>query len=269
MKKEMKQRTVVKQGYKPIDPVSCGGENCAPRHAYGPATRGHYLLHFVVSGKGIFRTARGEYTLQAGQIFVIKPYEITYYEADANDPWSYLWLGFTSQMELPPELSASDVLSAPELRELFCAAQDDAPFEEGDVSGAYECYLCGIVWQIIGLLRRRTPPLTHAAERYVTPAIGIMRAEHQHAIGVEEIAARLHVNRSYFSEIFRAVTGMSPRQYLHEVRMERAAALLRTHGLGVAVSALSVGYADVCSFSRAFKAYYGMSPSEYAKKSCG
>ena len=73
-----------------INPRICGVEACAPGHSFGPAVREYFLLHYVVRGKGIFRRGKREYTLQAGEIFVIRPGEVTYYEADMRDPWEYM-----------------------------------------------------------------------------------------------------------------------------------------------------------------------------------
>jgi AraC-like DNA-binding protein len=56
----------------------------------------------------------------------------------------------------------------------------------------------------------------------------------------------------------------SPREYLTSLRMNKAAELL-CDGFGVTVTAASVGYPDVFSFSRAFKNYYGLPPTEYVK----
>ena len=73
---------VTNHGINPINPVQCGYEKCDPSHDYGPATRDHWLLHFVASGKGVFQTPRGKYRLSEGDVFIIHPYEITYYKAD-------------------------------------------------------------------------------------------------------------------------------------------------------------------------------------------
>ena len=83
-------RIVANHRIKPINPIQCGYHKCAPDHDYGPATRDHWLLHFVVSGKGEFETARGKHRLTAGDMFIIRPYEITYYKADTDHPWEYI-----------------------------------------------------------------------------------------------------------------------------------------------------------------------------------
>lgn len=266
MEYRTRSRIVINQGFKPINPMQCGDEVCLSRHSFGPATRDHYLLHFVVSGKGEYVTPRGRYTVVEDQIFVIKPHEITYYEADEKDPWSYIWLGFTSDMPLPAELTSSDVITAPELRKLFLEASDNSRFEDGNIGGAYECYLCGIIWQLIGILKSRGQSVARIGESYVSPAISIIRSEYQNALTVDGIASRLHVNRCYFSEVFKTVTGVSPKKYLDDFRMEKAAELLTKRGVNVSVTAISVGFSDVFAFSRAFKRHYGISPSKYVEK---
>jgi AraC-like DNA-binding protein len=93
----------------------------------------------------------------------------------------------------------------------------------------------------------------------------MMENEFHSGISVEEIADRLHLNRSHFSVTFKRGTGRSPREYLISLRMKKAAEWLCEGGLSVSVTAASVGYPDVFAFSRAFKNYYGVSPTEYTK----
>ncbi len=70
----------------------CGCSQTAPLHSFGPASKPHYLIHYVLSGKGHFRFHDKEYQLEAGYGFLIQPNELAFYQADAKDPWSYLWV---------------------------------------------------------------------------------------------------------------------------------------------------------------------------------
>ena len=83
---------------------------------------------------------------------------------------------------------------------------------------------------------------------------------------VNDIANRLHVTRTYFSQMFKDRVGVSPKKYLNEVRMEKAAELLTKNNSSITFVADSVGFSDVFIFSRAFKNYYHCSPTEYIKK---
>lgn len=256
-------RIVANHRLRPINPVQCGYERCKPGHSFGPLARTHWLLHYVVSGKGSFTTQRGVYRLGEGDIFIIKPYEITYYEADGAEPWYYIWIGFTTDIPLPNALTLADTLSAPYLRDIFeGACFIDAFDSHGASDGGYEYYLCGAIWQICGLLQRAGSDELQK-ENYARLAISTIEAEYSSGITVSLLAERLHLNRCYFSELFKQVTGMSPQKYMNDYRMRRAEELLCEHGYSVTVTAVSVGYPDVFAFSRAFKRHFGRSPSAY------
>lgn len=257
-----KNRIVTDRGFKDINPVQCGMESCKSSHSYGPAIRTHYLLHFVVSGKGRFSTPRGVYALGKSDMFIIRPYEITYYEADKDDPWTYIWIGFNSETPLPTVINTADFVYAPFLEKIFLDAVNTESFENGKLG--YEAFLCGKIFELCALLYSGDTAPSEATERYIKPAVNIMESEFSSGISVADIAERLHINRSYFSVIFKDIMKKTPGEYLSELRMKEAAKLLSVYKCSVTVTAGSVGYPDVFVFSRAFKKHFGCSPSKYA-----
>nr|WP_300838881.1 AraC family ligand binding domain-containing protein [uncultured Acetatifactor sp.] len=76
-----------------IQLIQIGQQDCMPGHSFGPDSRDFYLLHFVTKGHGQFRMADRQYALQQKELFFIPPHLPASYQADANDPWSYLWIG--------------------------------------------------------------------------------------------------------------------------------------------------------------------------------
>ena len=86
----MRVEWIVNEHLPGLNPVQFGSERCAPSHAFGPAVRTHWLLHYVISGQGRFTREGETHPVHAGNIFVIPPYLETYYQADAQTPWHYV-----------------------------------------------------------------------------------------------------------------------------------------------------------------------------------
>ena len=73
---------------------NCGLERCAPGQTWGPGIRDHYLIHLVVSGKGIFEVGGRTWEVSGGDLFFARPSQLIRYTADEQQPWEYSWVGF-------------------------------------------------------------------------------------------------------------------------------------------------------------------------------
>ena len=78
-----------------------------------------------------------------------------------------------------------------------------------------------------------------------------------------ELAARYNISVSYFRAVFRQVTGMPPRQYLNQIRINRAVDLIQHQGLSITDAADRIGIHDLNYFSRLCKHITGYSPSYF------
>ncbi|MBQ6554307.1 MAG: helix-turn-helix transcriptional regulator, partial [Firmicutes bacterium] len=79
----------------------------------------------------------------------------------------------------------------------------------------------------------------------------------------KSIAASLYMNSSYLSTVFTAHTQQRFVDYLTNVKLRRAAWLLRNTNLKVTDIAERLDYKDMGYFSRLFKKKYGITPSDY------
>lgn len=85
-------------------------------------------------------------------------------------------------------------------------------------------------------------------------------------INISKLAELLEVSRSYFTTKFSSDVGMTPSQYLIEMRMEKAKHLLINTTNSISDIALGVGYDDVFYFSKLFKNKENVSPSQFRKR---
>lgn len=244
---------IINEQYPGINPVQCGWEDCAPSHAFGPAVRSHWLLHCVLSGTGRFTREGITYRVNPGEIFVIPPFLETYYEADAQQPWSYIWVGFTSDIGLPEAFQQS-VLRCAGARGIF----EDMRRCQNMHSGK-SAFLAGRIWELIA----QVLDAGKIENGYVEKALHCMQAEYMTELTVAGLAARLNLDRCYFSTLFTKQVGVSPSQYLMHLRLEKAAELMLQHNQSPSVAAASVGYTDIYNFSKMFKKKYGCSPRHY------
>ena len=244
----------------PVNPVDCGEEYCMPSHSYGPAVRNYYLLHYVCEGYGVFIKNKISYHIKPGQIFVINPDESTYYIADQSSPWHYIWVGFTSSILMPEIIESNAYIDdTKNFKEIFTAM-----LSSNSLSNGREEFICGKLCELLSYLynysmQEPEVPLV------IRQAINYIQTSYMNNLSIIEIADLLHLNRCYFSSLFKRYIGASPQQYLNDYRLKQAALLIKAYGYKPGEAAASTGYSDICNFSRMFKRKYGISPEKYGK----
>lgn len=99
-------------------------------------------------------------------------------------------------------------------------------------------------------------------QKVIYNAIGYIKGRLSEDITVGECAAHVHLSASYFSSLFKQVTGMTVTQYITSERIQKARLLL-VEGAQVQEVAAAVGYEERRYFSEMFKKTTGQTPSEF------
>jgi AraC-like DNA-binding protein len=111
-----------------------------------------------------------------------------------------------------------------------------------------------------------THRVLHPALRAV---IDYMTARLSEPIGLPEMAAAVHSSPSHLSRLFTAEFGHGPTVHLRRLRLDHAAALLRSGQANVTEAALASGYQSLGQFSRAFADHHGRPPSALIPRNNG
>ena len=82
-------------------------------------------------------------------------------------------------------------------------------------------------------------------------------------LSLDELARLCHLSTSSFKRKFRDLYDASPKKYIAQKKVEKAASLLKAEGSRVSDIAYDVGFDSLATFHRNFNSVYGKSPSEY------
>ena len=99
----------------------------------------------------------------------------------------------------------------------------------------------------------------------VQKALSGIEARTQYPPSLGELAALSGLGRTYFSFVFKEVTGIRLRDYLIQARINKAKDLLKNAELKVKEIAYQVGFRSPDYFCRIFRKKTGISPTEWRK----
>lgn len=106
----------------------------------------------------------------------------------------------------------------------------------------------------------------HSRFGQIAKVLKRMHTEYDSELDINTLADEANMSISSFHSNFKAVTAVSPLQYLKSIRLHKARTLMIQHGIGASTAASKVGYESASQFSREFKRYFGCNPSEVATK---
>lgn len=226
----------------------------------GPWVRDSCILHIVTAGRAVFCGR----PVGPGEAFLILPGAVHDFSFDAD--YRHMWISFTCR--------DTDALGAALgirlRRQVYRVAQADrilAMWEAGfDAcrAGAGEAMAASLLAAALPLLSAGDPaaPGMPMADR----AAAYLRRNLHRPVTMEETAAHIGVSEKHLNRLFKRAYGVSLRQYLCAIRMERAQSLLRDRQYRIRDVALSAGYESQLAFSSTFRKKCGMSPSQWREQ---
>jgi len=251
----------------------CGCSRTEALHSFGPAQKPHYLIHFVLNGRGKFIIRNKEYSLEPGYGFLIPPEELAFSQADERDPWIYVWVGFSGALAEATVKAmglslVNPIFKSDRAEELYQAVKD--MMEHNTYGIANDLRRNGQLQMFLSIIAESVPiekkGEAESADNYVRRAVEFIQGNYCNPIKVTDVADYVCINRSYLYTLFKNGVGMSPQQFLTTFRITKATELLQLTELPIESIALSCGYTDPLVFTKAFKQMKNMSPSAYRKE---
>ncbi|MBR4868714.1 MAG: helix-turn-helix domain-containing protein [Clostridia bacterium] len=186
----------------------------------------------------------------------------------AQEPAAFLYIGFTTNLldVCQPNIVALDD-SNPYLVELKTRLESIAHkvFLGEGVFADYASQVMATMIPAIASLSKEK--VTQSSKEILSNQIKHYIKHHlDQPIRVDDIAAGLYHTPHYLGNVFSSVNGVTIKEYVSGLKMQKAVALLQDEQASVGQVAHSLGFDSTHYFSKCFKNYYGFSPSKLRNK---
>ncbi|MEK3884973.1 AraC family transcriptional regulator [Paenibacillus sp. PL2-23] len=230
-------------------------------------------LHFVMDGAGVFKSGSSLFHLSKGDVFAIFPNLIHSVEAAPGCELRTDWVAFHGpqasslmrQIGLTEHHPHQSAALSEQVERLLLAIEQWMN-ESGSPS---QLEALGMFYLLLAELKKgndnRSRQTIGGHHDWLQKALDYIHANYVH-ITVQEVADYVNMSRYHFSNTFSKVLSISPKKYVDAVKMKKAASLLTEH-TDMPVSDIALFFKkDIFAFSRAFKNFYGVSPTEYREQ---
>ena len=265
-------------------------ERREPQEPFGPHRHEFSEIVVVTGGQGLHVVGAESWTLSAGDVFVISGprahdyrdmqrlqlINILYDPQKLRMDWADLnsLPGFHALFNLEPAwrkrhgFKSRLRLSSKELS-VVINYSDQLEAELKTRKPGFGCLATALFMQIVGFLSRCYAQSSHPDSQAllrIARAISHLESNHDKPLNLDELAKIAQMSRRSLLRFFHAAMGTSPIAHLIDLRINRAASLLRRTNESITDIAFRVGFTDSNYFSRQFRQTMGLSPREYRNK---
>lgn len=231
-----------------------------------------YQLIYISKGAGFFESASCKQTpVTHGTILIIFPGEWHRFKPDTATGWDEFWIGCKGTMIRNMESGALINRSSPILpigmsEEVAYLFTEIIKFAKDEKIG-YQFYISGIAMHLLGLViykvKQLEGGLNDGVEDLITRSQFILRSMSNQNFRIDDVATELNVSYSWFRKAFKKYTGISPKQYVLQLKIEQAKTMLSNPLTPVKEIAFELNFESASFFSKQFKKKTGKRPELY------
>ena len=257
-------------------PLVVGYEKCKSSKSVINSSKNCYVVHIIIEGKGKISTKENKiFQANKGDIFIMQPYSNFSYKPDKKTPWSYIWIEFNGEgiKALLKQINFSDdnfIYTLEDSSELLKQAikminEDAKCSEEGRfyLISAFLFKIFKVLTDNFSISHLASQTKQQSTVSRIIKYINIHYTEPD--LTIEKIANEFYFTAPYLSRLFKSEMGVSPMQYVINLRMSKAIELIKHHEFTISQISETVGYKNQFYFSKEFKKIYDDSPSSYRK----
>ncbi len=221
------------------------------------------LIAYTIAGAGKLEVRGKSYTILPGDLFVIDCDEYQYYGTEGEN-WEFYWMHFHGGESRRivhsilkgggPVYQAGDQINL--FDQVFILSEN--PCMKSDILVSSKIY--GLLTKLL-LLAGDYREMPEEIERAVT----FIENHSADEIGLDDIARVAHLSKYHLCRRFKNRIGMSPYEYLLNIRLNRAKELLVTTSIPVLQIAEQCGFCNQSGFMRLFRRVQGCTPLQYRK----
>ena len=232
-----------------------------------------FLIVYTIAGKGYLRYKGKRHTLHPGQAFFIHCLDYQYYETDPDDLSELLWVHFDGGSSRPyyeqfllanePVLTLNSHSPIPSLlHELIRLQQLQDARTELLSSQAIVQLLTDV---LLHMVSRNQLPHSRFVPDYIQKTQLFLKEQLQEKITLDRLSARFSMSKYHLAREFKVYTGLTPNEYLINLRINKSKELLRYADLPIQQIAKEVGFENVSHFINQFKKQEDTTPLSFRK----
>lgn len=232
--------------------------------------RNHESICFVTKGNLLYEKGKEKTVIKTGRTAYIAKGSVDKSSAFDCDEVSYIAVNFN--FEKNPSLSRKHLPF-----DTLCLNVDFYRSEELFKQALYYQNSCeegshlickGILCQLIGLMynNRAISGANESKYKKIKNSLDYMN-EHffESDFKISDLSRISNISEKHFRSLFFELYNKKPYEFLINLRLNKAKALLLNNSKRISDVAVECGFSDLYSFSHCFKKYYGTSPKQYKK----
>lgn len=221
-----------------------------------------YVFEYVISGTGHVRHGNQDYTMEEGDAYILHDGQMHHYFSDKKDPWKKIWFNVGGNLvrHLIADYGLDCIVKIPSfgnpglLPEITHAMGTDPVHCADELAVLLHRH----IQALSAFLGSQTAVVSHAQlmKSYIEENL-------TKPIGIDDIAAHVHLSRSRAIHLFREEYHTTPYHYYLTQKLQLAQSLLDNTTLSIQEISERLGFTDYHHFSDAYKNWRGVSPSGY------